>query len=144
MHSHSTAESYFACADGKVYYIEHSNPATTTGVATSGYVVSHIYQWSILNEMSINKIRIGFTLPTNTVINIYLRDNLWGAWLLAKTIDTANYAGKKTVTIYESEINDIWIGNFNDIQVKLEMIWYGSTTPVIRRCTIFLYDINNQ
>ena len=144
MHSHSTAESYFACADGKVYYIEHNNPATTTGVASTGYVISHIYQGSILNEMAINKIRIGFKLPTATTINIYLRDNLGGAWLLAKTINTAGYAWVKTVTVYESEINDIWIGNFNELQVKLEMFWSGSLTPIIKRCTLFLYDINLQ
>ena len=43
-HSHSTAESYFACGDGKVYQIEHNSPPTTLGVAATGFVVSNMYQ----------------------------------------------------------------------------------------------------
>ena len=75
-HAHSTAESYFACSDGKVYWIEHNTPATTLGVATTGFVVSNVYQGNIWEEKRITKMKIGFKLQAGTSMAVYVRTAL--------------------------------------------------------------------
>lgn len=142
-HCHSTAESYFANADGKVWYIEHNNPPTTTGYATSGYVDSQIHQGNIWEEKSFKKMKVGFKLQLNSYIEIYVRTSLGATWLLAKTISYATYSTKKQVTVFENELKALWIGNFNELQVRIKM--YGSSyyTPTVLRVTTFLEVVNN-
>lgn len=141
-HCHSTAESYFYNADGTVYYIEHNNPPTTTGMATSGYVVSHIYQGNTWEDLVITKMKCGFKLELNTYIEIYVRSNLWGTWLLAKTIDYATYWVKKQCTIFVNELKALWIGNINELQVKIKLFWNSYYTPTVRRFTTFMEVVN--
>lgn len=142
MHCHSTAESYFACADGKVYYIEHNNPATTTGNATSGYLVTQIYQGNIWEEKAISKIEVGFKLETGTSIALYLRTTMWWSWTLVKTIDNATYSTKKKVRISKTEIMGIWLGQYNEIQMKIVLNWSSYYTPTVLRVTTFMEVLN--
>lgn len=146
-HCHSTAESYFANADGKIWYIEHNNPPTTTGMATSGYIVSQMYQWFLWEEKTFKKMKIGFKLETNTSILIYLRTSLWGSWSLAKTLDYATYWTKKWATIIANEITSLALGNFNELQMKIVLNYWGawqiSKTPTVSRVVTFLEVVNN-
>lgn len=89
-HAHSSNFSYFANNDGKVYKIYHANPPTL--FASTGYIVSQMYEGNILEEKSIEKIKVGFKLnASGDLIKIYLRNEMGGSWQLAKTINYASY-----------------------------------------------------
>lgn len=100
-----------------------------------------------MEEKVIKKIKIWFELELDTSFKIYLRKNIWDTFLLAKTVNWTWYSWKKSLTIYENEIKSLNFWIFNTIQIKIELIrwrWdYISSTPIIKRVTLFMDVVNN-
>jgi hypothetical protein len=94
MHCHSLSNSYFATADDKVYKISHNNPPTSDVYASSGYIVSNIYQGNLWENKDFKQLKAGFKLNGGQ-IDIYCRTTMNLAsettWQLVKSITNASY-----------------------------------------------------
>lgn len=133
-HSHWITVSYFACVDDKVYKINHENPPT---FATSWYVISQVYEGIQWEQKNFVKMELGFKLENQTYFKIYIRKEIWDAWKDLKTIDYSTYWSKRSARIFKNEfVNLLW--NFNSLQIKLELFWSTTKTPIIKRVTTFL------
>jgi len=131
-HCHSETNSYFACADDKVYKVSHNNPPTS--YATNWYIESWVYQGDVWSEMNFDKVRIGYKLNGGTII-VKVRTGFWNTW---KTIKTITDGSAKLITT--NEVNTAlwtWLGNFYEFQVRLELTSW-TWTPIVRRCTTWL------
>lgn len=143
-HTQSTTSSYFADSNSKVWTSSHTNPPFV-GYATTGYVVSQIYEGNIWEEKKITKIKVGFKLSAGDTINLYIRKELGNAWTLAKTINNTNYSGKKHCSITSAELNALNFGTFNTIQMKMEIVSGGTSHAIatcVKRVTTFMEVVN--
>ena len=142
MHVHDSASSYFATQDDKVYQIIHNNPPTN--YATSGYVVSQMYEWNSWEEYTFDRSLIAFDLQTWTSIKIYYRTEIGGSWNLAKTIDYATYGAKHHCVLSANEVIGAWVTLwvFSTLQIKIELIANNGYTPKCKRITTILKTVN--
>ena len=148
-HAHSTATSYYASADDKVYKMNNNNPPDD--YATSWYVVTNIYQGFMWEEKTFNYMKVWFKLNW-WEIKVYARTSMSldseTTWILIKTIDNATYWNKKSVRIDANELNNNWknLWTFNEIQLKFELTpsvtW--NKTPELYQPTTWLKIINNN
>ena len=146
LHSHFASASYFACSDGKIYSSEH-NAIPNNGYSPSGFITTQVYQGNLWEDKRFDNIKVGFKLESGSEIKIYLRTSFLGTWQLAKTIDWATYGTKKSCKITQSEVAGLNLGNFNELQMKIELIAGSSSgtnnkTPTINRITTFLETVN--
>jgi hypothetical protein len=82
-----------------------------------------MYQGNIWETKRLDSIQIGYKLEAETQILVYLRTNFLGSWTLVKTITGSQYQGVKGCKITGQEIGASGIiGNFNEIQMKIELI----------------------
>lgn len=144
-HAHWLATSYFACNDDKVYQVEHNNPPTTLGYASSWYVVSTVYEGQVWEELKFNKIILGYKLPNGTQIKLYIRKDTWDSWNLVKTLTYATDWDKKGYILHANEMKSLWFGNFYSFQIKAELIPDNTYaySPILKRITAFLTPITN-
>lgn len=144
VHTHTSNNSYFADSNSKVWTTDYNNPPFYW-YATTGYVVSQIYEGNIWEEKKLTKIKVGFKLSAGDTINIYIRKELGNSWTLAKTINNTNYSGKKHCTITSAELNALNFGTFNTIQMKMEIVSGGTSHAIatcVKRVTTFMEVIN--
>ena len=111
------------------------------GYSPSGIITSQVYQGNMWENKRIDSIQVGFRLESGSEIRVYLRKDLLGSWQLVKVIDWATYGQRKSCKITNKEIPSF--GNFNEIQMKVELIAGSSSgtnnkTPNIGRITTFL------
>lgn len=152
-HCHWISNSYFACLDNKVYAVTHLNPANDAWLwiyyASSGYIVSPMYQGNLWEEKTFTKTKVAFKLETNSSIKIYARTDFSASFVQIKEIDYATYWSKKHCTIFKNEITSA-LGNFNEFQLKIELIAWSTwaltnnKTPEICRVTTFLDSVKEQ
>lgn len=143
-HVHSSNRWYFANTDDKVYYVDYGNPPGS--YATTGYIVTQMYEWNILEEKAIRKIKIGYNISNDTIA-IYLRKELWASWVLAKTLTSTDYWTKHTATIGGNEIMALWTGNFWTLQMKIEITaslsWPTSWQQTcVKRVVVYMDAVN--
>jgi len=132
-HCHSESQSFFACVDDKVYKVSHNNPPAD--YATSGYVVSAMYQGDVWNEMNFKEMRLGYQLNGGSIV-VKVRTSFWWSWKTIKTITDWN-AKKITANelIKSLEWSPLW--SFYEFQVRLDLTPW-SWSPLVKRCTTFL------
>lgn len=144
-HTHTSSASYFANQNGKVYLVSHNNPPSDAN--KTGFLTTLLYEGNSWEEKAIKRIKIGFKLELASLFRLYIRKDLGEAWQLAKTVDYATYGSKKWVTIPVSELK-LNIGNFTNLQYKIELVsWYSSypsSTPMIKRITTFMEVTNDK
>lgn len=133
-HCHSSTTSYFACSDNKVYTIEHNNPPEN--YATSGYIVSQMYQWNLWEEKNFSKIRVWFIL-NGGAIDIYVRTSFGASFWTS--IATISWTTSKGILINNNQLLSKWIGSFYELQYKFVLTpSWGGASPVLSRVTTFL------
>lgn len=144
-HCHKDTLSYFATVDDKVYTISHNNPPST--YATSGYVVTNMYQGFIWEEKSFNYMKLWFKLNW-WEIKIYARTDMWATWNLFKTIDNTAYWNVKSIRIDKNEVmesgTELW--TLNEVQLKFELFSsaWGTNTPEVYQPTTWLTSTNTK
>lgn len=145
-HSHSVNFSYFSCTDWNVYRIDHKNKPTTLWYASSGYIVSLMYEAWVWEDLNMIRFKLAFEL-NGWQIDIYARTALWETFQLIKSVESSDYNTLWKVDVDYNEMKRNWANfwEFNEIQFKM-VLTRGSTqnSPKIKRFTAFFTTVNDQ
>ena len=118
---------YVAWKNWSTYGIDMLN---TSVYATKWRITGRVYAGAQMWHNK-NVVEVYLThepLITGQSINIYTRRNLSGSWTLQTTFDSTNGA------VTHNKIN--FPLNFNELEMKLELIWPWTSTPEIYECLV--------
>jgi hypothetical protein len=64
-------------------------------------------------------------------------------WQLVKSITNASYWSAKMVRVSKDEILSLWLGEFNEFQLKFVLTKATADTPVLSRVTTWFTIVND-
>ena len=141
-HTHSSATSYFACSNNKVYSISHNDVPST--YINNGYLITK--KWTgngIHTKKSIGYMYAWYILPSSSYsIKIYARKDNWSFRLLKTITDNT----QRWVMITASEFSAVDLWDLYELQLKFELIWPANPTdtPLLWEVLVFCNDNYNK